>query len=61
MTINSTQLVDDGFKVINKITGARNENEKLILEYATQFTTAVLRFKNSDGIVISSLYGTSGF
>lgn len=38
-----------------------NENEKLILEYATQFTTAVLRFKNSDGIVISSLYGTSGF
>ena len=30
MTINSTQLVDDGFKVINKITGARNENEKLI-------------------------------
>ena len=30
MTINSTQLVDDGFKVINKITGAKNENEKLI-------------------------------
>ena len=30
MTINSTQLVDDGFKVINKVTGARNENEKLI-------------------------------
>ena len=30
MTIVSTQLVDDGFKVINKITGARNENEKLI-------------------------------
>jgi hypothetical protein len=38
-----------------------NENEKLILEYATQFTTAVLQIKNSDGIVISSLYGTSGF
>ena len=30
MTINSTKLVDDGFKVINKVTGARNENEKLI-------------------------------
>ena len=30
MTIVSTQLVDDGFKVINKITGARSENEKLI-------------------------------
>ena len=30
MTISSTNLVDDGFKVINKITGARNENEKLI-------------------------------
>ena len=30
MTINSTQLVDDGFKVINKVTGARNENEKLV-------------------------------
>lgn len=30
MTINSTQLVDDGFKVINKITGAKNESEKLI-------------------------------
>jgi len=30
MTISSTQLVDDGFKVINKVTGARNENEKLI-------------------------------
>jgi len=30
MTINSTNLVDDGFKVINKITGAKNENEKLI-------------------------------
>jgi len=30
MTIVSTQLVDDSFKVINKITGARNENEKLI-------------------------------
>ena len=30
MTIVSTQLIDDGFKVINKVTGARNENEKLI-------------------------------
>jgi hypothetical protein len=30
MTISSTNLVDDSFKVINKITGARNENEKLI-------------------------------
>ena len=30
MTISSTNLVDDNFKVINKITGARNENEKLI-------------------------------
>ena len=30
MTISSTQLVDDSFKVINKITGARNEDEKLI-------------------------------
>jgi hypothetical protein len=30
MTINSTQLIDDGFKVINKVTGARNEDEKLI-------------------------------
>ena len=30
MTIVSTQLVDDGFKVINKVTGARNEDEKLI-------------------------------
>jgi len=30
MTISSTKLVDDNFKVINKITGARNENEKLI-------------------------------
>ena len=30
MTIVSTQLVDDGFKVINKVTGARNENEKLV-------------------------------
>ena len=29
MTMISTQLVDDGFKVINKVTGARNENEKL--------------------------------
>ena len=38
-----------------------NENEKLILEYATQFTTAVLQIKNSDGIVISSLFGTGGF
>ena len=30
MTISNTNLVDDGFKVINKITGARNEDEKLI-------------------------------
>ena len=30
MTIVSTQLVADGFNVINKVTGARNENEKLI-------------------------------
>jgi len=30
MTISSTNLVDDNFKVINKITGARSENEKLI-------------------------------
>ena len=30
MTIVNTNLVDDSFKVINKITGARNENEKLI-------------------------------
>ena len=30
MTISSTNLVDDNFKVINKITGARNENETLI-------------------------------
>jgi len=30
MTILSTQLVDDNFKVINKISGARNENETLI-------------------------------
>jgi len=30
MTISSTQLVDDSFKVINKISGARNENETLI-------------------------------
>ena len=30
MTIVSEQLVDDSFKVINKVTGARNENEKLI-------------------------------
>ena len=29
MTISSTNLVDDNFKVINKIT-ARNEDEKLI-------------------------------
>ena len=30
MTISNTNLVDDNFKVINKIIGARNENEKLI-------------------------------
>ncbi len=30
MTISNTNLVDDGFKVINKITGAKNESEKLI-------------------------------
>ena len=30
MTIVSEKLVDDSFKVINKVTGARNENEKLI-------------------------------
>ena len=30
MTISNTNLVDDGFKEINKVTGARNENEKLI-------------------------------
>ncbi len=30
MTINNTQLVDDSFKVINKVTGARNEYETLI-------------------------------
>tara|TARA_E500000331_G_scaffold339017_1_gene368824 strand:+ start:224 stop:580 length:357 start_codon:yes stop_codon:yes gene_type:complete len=30
MTVSNTNLVDDGFKVINKITGAKNENEKLI-------------------------------
>ena len=30
MTIVSERLVDDNFKVINKIKGARNENEKLI-------------------------------
>ena len=30
MTISNTNLVDDSFKVINKITGARNEDEKLI-------------------------------
>ena len=30
MTIINTNLVDDNFKVINKITGARNEDEKLI-------------------------------
>ena len=30
MTIVSEQLVDDSFKVINKVTGARNESETLI-------------------------------
>ena len=30
MTISNTNLVDDNFKVINKITNWRNENEKLI-------------------------------
>lgn len=30
MTIVSEKLVDDNFKVINKITGTKNENEKLI-------------------------------
>ena len=30
MTVVSEKLVDDNFKVINKITGARNEDEKLI-------------------------------
>ena len=30
MTIVNTNLVDYSFKVINKITGARNEDEKLI-------------------------------
>ena len=30
MTIVSTQLVDDSFKVINKITGGRKEDETLI-------------------------------
>ena len=30
MTIVSEKLVDDSFKVINKITGARSENETLI-------------------------------
>ena len=30
MTIVSEKLVDDSFKVINKVTGARSENEKLI-------------------------------
>ena len=30
MTIVSEQLVDDSFKVINKVTGARNENETLV-------------------------------
>jgi hypothetical protein len=30
MTIVSEKLIDDNFKVINKITGAKNENEKLI-------------------------------
>ena len=30
MTIVSEKLVDDSFKVINKVTGARNEDEKLI-------------------------------
>ena len=30
MTIVNTNLVDDSFKVINKITGARNEDETLI-------------------------------
>jgi hypothetical protein len=30
MTIVSEQLVDDGFKVINKVTGGRKEDEKLI-------------------------------
>ena len=30
MTIVSEKLVDDNFKVINTITGARNEDEKLI-------------------------------
>ena len=30
MTINNTQLVDDNFKVINKVTGASNEYETLI-------------------------------
>ena len=30
MTIVSELLVDDSFKVINKVTGARNENETLV-------------------------------
>ena len=30
MTISSTQLVDDSFKVINKVTGGRKEDETLI-------------------------------
>ena len=30
MTISNTNLVDDSFKVINKVTGARSEDEKLI-------------------------------
>ena len=30
MTIVSTQLVDDSFKVINKVTGGRKEDETLI-------------------------------
>ena len=47
MTIVSEKLVDDNFKVINKITGARNEDEKLIeldtlKESSTNFSDTIV-------------------
>src|SRR6056300_408096 len=58
MTIVSEKLVDDSFKVINKITGARNESEVSIANvyYEVKGTgTVKLQFENEEELNMTGI------
>lgn len=50
MTISSTNIVDDNFKVINKITGGRNESDTVVT------LNKLKGFTNESKISVANLY-----